>query len=293
MVNKNTKNVTAITLLFSAILGLAFFVSKVNAGVANNVTGWLWGGSDTNLGWISMNNTNQAGAIDYGVSIPATDDAVTGFAWSENVGWIDFAPAGPYPTVVTGDDYPYATKRLGDRLVGWARIVSIQQAGANAGGWSGWIRLSSDASDPIVYGVDITKMDGTGANPTYAWSNEFGWIDFSGALIAVATPGACGDADTLGAYAATDSEWTAGGSRNGYACVGDSAVSTVSFPAEGATVTWLCGSVNCSGSRALAGCTPNGCELNTCVGETCDDTCETKSGTKNCTNNHWREVSPN
>ena len=126
--------------------------------------------------------------INYGVSIPGSG-AVTGYAWSENLGYIDFAPAGPYPTVATGDDYAFPARRDGDFLRGWARIVGIkaeyEKIPSNSGGWQGWIRLSSN-NDPtqVQYAVDIAKMDGTGANPTYAWSNELGWIDFSRAKVA-------------------------------------------------------------------------------------------------------------
>ena len=128
---------------------------------------------------------------DYGVDIPAGSGNVTGTAWSKNIGWIDFAPAGPYPSVATGDDYAFAAQRVGNELRGWARIVGIQTefeaVPSNSGGWQGWIRLHSDSNDPVPYGLDITKMDGTGNNKTYAWSDELGWIDFSKAKIVTPT----------------------------------------------------------------------------------------------------------
>lgn len=125
--------------------------------------------------------------INYGVSIPSGDGVVTGYAWSENLGYINFAPAGPFPTVATGDDYAFATQKSGNYLRGWARVADIkteyEKIPSNSGGWQGWIRMSSDANDPFQYGVDVTKMDGTGNNPTYAWSNELGWIDFGRANV--------------------------------------------------------------------------------------------------------------
>jgi len=172
---------------------------KTYAGT-ENTTGWLWGGSNdgagnnTGVGWASMNDTNPGagGAVSYGVNIPDAGCSgagcdLSGYAWSENIGWIDFAPAGPFPAVATGDDYAYAAKRDGDYLRGWARIAGIkteyEKVPSNSGGWEGWIRLSSDADDPILYGVEIAKMDGTGDSPTFAWSGELGWVDFSGALL--------------------------------------------------------------------------------------------------------------
>ena len=55
---KNKKILFALIILFS----FAIVVGKTQAGILDNVTGWLWGGSDdgagnnTGLGWISMNN---------------------------------------------------------------------------------------------------------------------------------------------------------------------------------------------------------------------------------------------
>ena len=123
-----------------------------------------------------MSNTNPGagGSVSYGAQI-GNDGKLSGYAWSENLGWISFneadlagCPSSPSCSA-TSD---------GSRLLGWARIMSIPQAGANAGGWQGWISLNGSN-----YGVEISKMDGTGNNPTYAWSDELGWIDFSRARI--------------------------------------------------------------------------------------------------------------
>jgi hypothetical protein len=191
MTSRRTKNFSIIILTISAIFGLAFFVSQAHAGSGENGRGWLGGWSQdglvpanySGLGWISLNNLNGAGTISYGVNIPAINGAVSGYAWSSNVGWIDFAPSGPYPALPNN-----SAQRSGNILTGWARILSIKTEAEktlpnNAGGWLGWIKLSGTALDGSTYGVDITKMDGTGASPTYAWSDELGWIDFSKASI--------------------------------------------------------------------------------------------------------------
>jgi hypothetical protein len=54
-------------------------------------------------------------------------------------------------------------------------------AGANSGGWSGWISLSdiNSGGSGAGYGVKISQMTKNGTNPTYAYSDELGWIDFS------------------------------------------------------------------------------------------------------------------
>lgn len=202
------------------ILLLVFFAAitvKTMAGTGNNLLGWPWGGgtesdgflpgdgTNTNAGWISLNSlncdTNDDGksegangcpatgtaVANYGVNVPVVDGNVTGYAWSENLGWLDFAPVGLYPAVASGDDYAHSAKRIGNDLKGWIRVVSIKDALAvgNSGGWQGWIRLGSDANDPISYGVSINP-DGTFTGK--AWSEELGWLDFSQAFMIPAPP---------------------------------------------------------------------------------------------------------
>jgi VCBS repeat-containing protein len=174
----------ALILLVAAGLVAAGLIAQ--AGSGDNTTGWLWGGSDdgagnaSGLGWISMNNTNPGadGSVSYGVTIPTGGGNVTGYAWSENLGWINFDPVGPYPASPN-----YSAKRVGDNLEGWARIVYIKEALAqgNSGGWEGWIKLKGSN-----YGVSIDPS--TGALSGYAWSDELGWIDFSGATTEASPP---------------------------------------------------------------------------------------------------------
>jgi hypothetical protein len=208
---------------FTLTLFLFVFVaaSVVKIQAAGNVTGWLWGGSEdcdmdkngfrdiicggnntdtpigtngdgtingneTGLGWISMNGDNVGGGSDYGVTIPSSTCSgngckLSGYAWSEWLGYVSFNELDLAGCPSGGNCYAY---REGNFLKGWARFMAIKQAGANSGGWDGWISLSG-----LNYGVDITKMDGTGNNPTYAWSAswsgaaELGWIDFSRAEV--------------------------------------------------------------------------------------------------------------
>jgi len=175
-------------ILIAIVIFLVFFIVgaavKTQAGIGDNTTGWLWGGSDdgagnnTGVGWISANNTNPGagGSVSYGLNIPPGDGNLSGYAWSENIGWIHFDPAGPYPT--TGcNPSPCPTtsvQRSGNNLTGWARIIGIKDALAvgNSGGWQGWIKLGG-----AIYGVTIDE-DGYLGN--YAWSDELGYVDFSG-----------------------------------------------------------------------------------------------------------------
>lgn len=178
--------------VFTIALFILVFVTAgfVKVQAASMIIGWLWGGSEdasiggttgtidgneTGLGWISMSSTNPGagGSVSYGVRI-GDDGKLSGYGWSENIGWISFNESD----LVDCPSGTCSARREGNYLRGWARIMSIPQAGANAGGWQGWISLSG-----ANYGVEISKMDGTGNNPTYAWSDELGWIDFSRARI--------------------------------------------------------------------------------------------------------------
>lgn len=171
-------------------------------GSPGNARGWAWGGTEqvftygtppqtvtspTGLGWISMSNVNTGGGTQYGVDIPAQNGDVTGSAWSENVGWIDFQPGGTPP--IPGEQA--GVRRQGTNLEGWARIRNIDAAGRanppNAGGFAGWINMRSRGAG-INYGVTITPQGGNdrGTLGGYAWSDEFGWIDFSGACFGLA-----------------------------------------------------------------------------------------------------------
>ncbi len=123
------------------------------AGTGQNVKGFAW---SPNIGWISFNSKDcdingngifegggetpapaPAGCptsgtvVDYGVNIDTSTGAFSGYAWSSNFGWIDFAPAGPYPmTPNNSASYDKATGQVS----GWAKILSL--------GADGWINLA-------------------------------------------------------------------------------------------------------------------------------------------------------
>jgi hypothetical protein len=228
--------------VFTLALFLLVFAaaSAVKIHAAGNGTGWLWGGgagisgdgTNTNVGWISANrlncDSNGDGTTDnvnypkcpsgslaqpittddrYGINIPPGNGDVTGYAWSEWIGWLQFDPAGPYPATDcgTGGCPSYSTKKDGINLHGWARITEIaREAGlGNSGGWQGWVKLQGTASDGKPYGVTIND-DGTfckpgvpttylinGKNECHGWSDELGWIDFSQVKIPMPIDGLC------------------------------------------------------------------------------------------------------
>lgn len=183
-------------LLVITMVSFVVGIVKIKAGTSENISGWIWGGSEefndgsisgneSGVGWVSTNNTNPGagGGISYGLNIPQ-DGKVTGYIWSENVGWIDFNPQDKghcgwaYSAASCVNPYGNGNGgvyRSGGSLTGWARIVGIAQQSAvgNSGGWDGWVKM--DAGNG--YSVAI---DGSGNMSGSAWAGELGGIKFSG-----------------------------------------------------------------------------------------------------------------
>ncbi len=176
----------------------------------HNVQGWAW---SENIGWISFSceNTNNIGdGTDYGVDIDEVNGNFSGYAWSRGtdddpggIGWIDFAPAGPYPDTFSDDysaclDLPgvdiEACDGVGDGTVsGWARACAVfldpdtcsGSLDPNRGEWDGWIHLRNDAI-PNSYGVYASTVDGYSEFYNWAWGGDdasstavIGWISFN------------------------------------------------------------------------------------------------------------------
>lgn len=168
-------------------------------------------GNESGYGWISINSLNcdaddngvfdnpncSGGVVKYGVNIPSDNGSmspVTGYAWSENLGWINFGSSCPPGSTDPNCTPPPGCRdgvfRDGNQLVGCARIVSIARAAAvgNSGGWQGWIKMSGPG-----YGVTISGNSILGCNSinkSCAWNGEdvgaggniangLGWFDFS------------------------------------------------------------------------------------------------------------------
>ena len=191
-------------MLFLAMFFIAG-IAKIKASTAENGRGWLWGGSEevddrvingneTGVYLVSLNSancdTNGDGRSDatsspcpavgtamqsYGVYMDPSSRILSGYAWAETLGWISFNAADVSGCPVPNGTGECVAKKIADKKMdGWARIIGIRDAGANAGGWQGWIRLSG-----INYGVNVND-DGSIVAGSYAWSDELGWIDFSG-----------------------------------------------------------------------------------------------------------------
>lgn len=114
-------------------------------------------------------------------------DPANNFAWSENAGWINFAPTNGGVTVTTAGLSGYAWAEN----IGWVQLAypgstynntsatdwGVKMTGKNAlqgFAWSenaGWVNFASQYG-----GVTITN----GWLYGYAWSANVGWIHFNG-----------------------------------------------------------------------------------------------------------------
>lgn len=208
---KMKKKILLTIMLFISVFT---FVSSIRvfAGPSDNAIDYLWGGSEevadglingneSGLGWASMNNISSGDAFAYGVNIPSDGSPASGYAWSENVGWISFNPADVSDSNCPLSPAPCQSAHLNtatNKIEGWARIVSIKDALVigNSGGWKGYIALGgAGVLDP---GVSVSNI-ATGELSGYALSAtdvpslgtinyELGWIDFSKAKLTGLTP---------------------------------------------------------------------------------------------------------
>lgn len=149
--NKHEQNIRLIRLAAGAALLFAFVGAAQAASNIDPFERYVW---SENAGWIDFAPTNGVG----GVTVQA-DGWLEGFAWAENIGWIMLGAAngGPYSNT---DHNNWGVNLAGGRLSGFA--------------WSenaGWINFHPTHSQVVV-----DKQ--TGRFSGYAWGENIGWIHF-------------------------------------------------------------------------------------------------------------------
>ena len=93
-------------------------------------------------------------AISYGVSMNNDTGYLTGYAWSENIGWIKFGGLSTFP--VGAGTHAQNAQIVSGKLIGWARACEGTVGGVcssmvgRADGWDGWISLEG-ANHDISY----------------------------------------------------------------------------------------------------------------------------------------------
>ena len=177
--------IAAIFIIFIGIEIVFFVAQSAQADSNENVSGWAW---SENIGWISFNNSNTNGGINYGVNIE-NDGNLTGYAWSENIGWIDFNPSGPYPTCPASTcpsgspNYSAKLDKNTKKVTGWVKAIGGNTS--QSGGWDGWILLGPIVKNGTDYGV---RIDNNGDFDGWAWGADvIGWIHFQGSNYTVHT----------------------------------------------------------------------------------------------------------
>lgn len=161
---------------------------SVNAGANHNFTGFAWSDMPTTsneasnptggtvgrgAGWISFNSTDTNSSIDYGVNVDASGN-ISGYAWSEHVGWISFNNSAGCPTNNGTNCQPRIENVGGNKhFKGWARAMAYTDS--QAGGWDGWISFSStNHSGGLSYGWTLNTAGNVSG---YAWGGDIlGWI---------------------------------------------------------------------------------------------------------------------
>jgi len=116
----------------------------------------------------------------YGVKVDSATGYLSGYAWSEHIGWISFnsadltgCPSGACEAKV--DLTPTGTVCGGAGWVcGWARVL------VDGGGWDGWIKLRGTATDGSPYGVWLDTSISPHEFRNFAWGSDVvGWISFN------------------------------------------------------------------------------------------------------------------
>jgi hypothetical protein len=166
-------------LLILFFLSFLFLIKQGQAGAGQNVSGFAW---SENIGWISFNSTSGGGPIDYGVNVDLGTGIFSGFAWSDNIGWVSFneSDLGGCPTIPCRAWSDTSCPGGLCQVSGWAKILSYPS--------SGWVRLRGTS-----YGVSINQTPLPDEFTGYAWSDEIGWISFAGANYKVILSGSFND----------------------------------------------------------------------------------------------------
>ena len=149
--------VVSLALILSAVaLGVVYEPDAYAQSSGGSVTGYAW--SDT-IGWISLSGGS------YGITVSGSG-TLSGYAWSDNIGWVsanssDLSGCPTAPCSATIDE--------NGNLSGWLKAVS--GGSAQSGGWDGFISLSGSGYGP--------SRQASGSFSGYAWGDiNVGWLDF-------------------------------------------------------------------------------------------------------------------
>jgi hypothetical protein len=171
---KNSLTLLLLFLLIGAFVALSD-VNTAHAASGDNVSGWAW---SENIGWLSFNNVSAGTQLSYGVKIDDSIDPNTGVIRGTMSGYAWSENIGWVS--FNGSDTtgcpvaPCQAKVVGNALEGWARALN---GVGRTDGYDGWISLKGSN-----YGITLNTTDpATTKLENYAWGSDvIGWVQFSG-----------------------------------------------------------------------------------------------------------------
>lgn len=197
-----TLTVAASTIVVAAVIVAAFAPHRAASAADTPFTGWFW----SNAGWISLNCSTDPGGCSglggsWGVHWDSSTGYFSGWAWSDNLGWIKFGGLSGFPggRGTTADNLKFSS----GALTGWIRACGGTVSGDCSGvagrtdGWDGWISFNGIASDGSPYQVTANPSGGFNScagGSSCAWGSDVvGWVDASSAQFqCAAQPAQCG-----------------------------------------------------------------------------------------------------
>jgi len=159
-----------------SLFGALGFSILTEAGSGDNVSGFAW---SENIGWVSFNSTSDGSSVSYGVNLDLGSGNLSGEAWSENIGWISFNRSdtgNPPAAPFNGGSGPIAQYNFGtNRVTGWMRVLAYD------GGWDGWIRFCDSTIANCSGAGQVARIDpATGDWHGWTWSDMVvGWLSLN------------------------------------------------------------------------------------------------------------------
>jgi len=198
-----------VTILFIGLFAISplFTTKHVSAQSAQNqITGWMW--SDT-IGWISVSGSGSGLTIN-------SDGTITGWAWSDTIGWIKFGGLSGFPT---GSGTQALNAQMnGLTMTGWVRAcggmddirpnqTDPNNSCTNAAG------TRSDGWDGWIYLGSTGHGDGitftSGSASGYAWGSDVvGWITPYNMSISCTSSSMCSSNGSQSIYTDTQCQTT-------------------------------------------------------------------------------------
>ncbi|MCK9345363.1 MAG: hypothetical protein M0P64_04610 [Candidatus Pacebacteria bacterium] len=151
---------------------------SAEAGSGENITGWAW---SENVGWISLNSTTDGSATSYGVSVDVTGKATGSTGDFSGYAWSENVGWISFNRSDAGN--PPAAPFNGGvgtiAQVDWStgNVTGWAKVLSTNGGWDGWIKLSDDTVG--VWSGKGVKIVGNKFTGMAWGSTVMGWIDFA------------------------------------------------------------------------------------------------------------------